>query len=51
MRLEGGGNTFIHNDEDENDSEEYVDENTVAVEGKKSTNLKATRGTTRTGLK
>lgn len=49
MRLEGGGNTFIHDDEDENDSEEY--ENTVAVEGKKSTNLKATRGTTRTGLK
>ena len=35
MRLEGGGNTFVHDDEDEN--EEYVDENTVAVEGKKST--------------
>ena len=49
MRLEGGGNTFIHDDKDEN--KEYVDENTVAVEGKKSTNLKATHGMTRTGLK
>jgi hypothetical protein len=34
MRLEGSGSTVIHDDEDEN--EEYVDENTVAVEGKKS---------------
>lgn len=34
LRLEGGGSTVIH-DEDEN--EDYVDENTVAVEGKKST--------------
>ena len=34
MRLEGGGGTVIHDDEDEN--EEYVNENTVAVEGKKS---------------
>ena len=34
MRLEGGDSTFIHDDEDEN--EEYVDENTAAVEGKKN---------------
>ena len=41
LRLEGGGGgTFIHDEEDEN--EEYVDENTVPVEGKKSTKGHAT---------
>ena len=34
LRLENGGGTLFHDDEDEN--EEYVDENTAAVEGKKS---------------
>ena len=40
LRLEGGSGTFIQDDEDEN--EDYVDENTVPVEGKKSTKGHAT---------
>ena len=41
LRLEGGGGgTFIDDDEDEN--EEYIDENTVPVEGKKSTKAHTT---------
>ena len=39
MRLEGGSSTVIHDNEDKN--KEYVNKNTVAVEGKKS--LKDTR--------